>query len=77
MKFSQSVYCQDALLSTGEAPFEERTKNDSYWGSGSDDPNGPGKNMLGKLLVEIRTNIRADLAKLKPSYRDFLYHGIP
>lgn len=54
VKFSKSGILRDHLNKTGKAYLEERTKNDSFWGSGSDDPNGPGKNMLGKLLMEIR-----------------------
>ncbi len=31
------------------------TTNDSYWADGGD---GSGKNMLGKLLMELRTELR-------------------
>lgn len=32
----------------------EHTANDSYWGDGGD---GSGKNMLGRILMEIRDKI--------------------
>ena len=46
------------LLATGDAYLEERTANDSYWGSGSWRPNGPGANMLGRCLMAIRSELR-------------------
>jgi len=46
------------LLSTGNAKIVERTKNDSFWGSGADDNSGTGGNMLGKLLVKVRDQVR-------------------
>lgn len=57
-KFTQNKEAQRALLSTGDAYLEERTKNDSYWASGDDNAGGTGKNMLGKMLVEVRTVLR-------------------
>lgn len=39
------------LLATGNAEIVEASPYDSYWGSGK---SGKGKNMLGKLLVELR-----------------------
>jgi ribA/ribD-fused uncharacterized protein len=58
-KFSQHDYCHEVLMGTGDSYIEERTKNDGTWGSGSDAPGGPGKNLLGKLLMEVRTERRA------------------
>lgn len=53
-KFTQNEAAQRALLSTGDAYLEERTVNDKEWGSGSDEAGGSGKNMLGKMLMEVR-----------------------
>lgn len=53
-KFTQHPKLREILLSTKEAILVEHTKNDSYWGDGGD---GTGKNMLGKILVEIREEL--------------------
>jgi N-glycosidase YbiA len=45
----------EILLSTGDALLVEKTTNDYYWGCGTD---GTGKNMLGKILMEIREQLR-------------------
>lgn len=50
-KFIQNDDCCEMLLSTGNATLVEHTKNDSYWADGG---NGNGKNMLGKILMEVR-----------------------
>ncbi len=54
-KFTQHSDLTEELLATGTAEIVEHTRNDSYWGDGGD---GSGKNMLGKLLMEIRDRIR-------------------
>ena len=54
-KFTQHRTLADLLLSTGDAELVEHTKNDSYWGDGGD---GSGRNMLGRLLVELRDQLR-------------------
>lgn len=56
-KFTRNRMCMDALLKTGDAHLEERTQNDAYWGTGSDQEGGPGKNRLGFLLMEVRSLI--------------------
>jgi len=45
----------DLLLSTGEEEIFEETTDDYYWGRGS---SGVGLNMLGKLLMDLRTEYR-------------------
>lgn len=50
-KFAQHEEIRQILLDTGDAVLVEHTANDSYWGDGSD---GKGKNMLGKILMEVR-----------------------
>lgn len=54
-KFTQSDSLRKLLLSTGDALLVEAAPNDYYWGSGKD---GTGKNMLGKLLVKLREEIK-------------------
>lgn len=53
-KFTQHEDCKSMLLSTGDAELIEHTTNDSYWADGGD---GTGKNMLGKILMEIRAEL--------------------
>lgn len=55
LKFTQNLEMQTVLLDTGDALLVEHTKNDRYWGDGGD---GRGKNMLGKILMEVRTELR-------------------
>jgi ribA/ribD-fused uncharacterized protein len=55
-KFTQHPELRDVLLATGEAKLVEHTSNDSYWGDGGD---GSGKNMLGRILMEVRTELQA------------------
>lgn len=54
-KFSQHEELRVMLLATGEAKLVEHTANDSYWGDGGD---GSGKNMLGRILMEVREKLR-------------------
>jgi N-glycosidase YbiA len=54
-KFSQHEALRQFLLATGDATLIEHTKNDRYWGDGGD---GTGKNMLGKILMQIRAEFR-------------------
>ena len=50
-KFSQSATLRQLLISTGDSYLYENSPYDSYWGVGR---NGNGKNMLGKILMEVR-----------------------
>lgn len=54
-KFSQHAELRKILLATGDAVIVEHTQNDSYWGDGGD---GSGQNMLGRILMEIREELR-------------------
>jgi ribA/ribD-fused uncharacterized protein len=54
-KFMQHPTLKTQLLNTGNAEIIEHTSNDSYWADGGD---GKGKNMLGKLLMAVRDEIR-------------------
>jgi N-glycosidase YbiA len=54
-KFTQHEDLKKILLETGDAYLVEHTTNDSYWGDGGD---GSGRNMLGKLLMELREELK-------------------
>ena len=56
-KLAQHADVRDLLLSTGDAELVEHTTNDRYWGDGGD---GTGRNMLGRLLMELRAELAAD-----------------
>jgi ribA/ribD-fused uncharacterized protein len=58
-KFTQHAELLTLLLATGDAHLVEHTTNDSYWGDGGD---GSGKNMLGRILMELREELRQDAA---------------
>jgi N-glycosidase YbiA len=58
-KFTQHADLQKLLLETGDLKIVERTENDRYWGDGGD---GSGKNMLGRLLMEVRELLRNSAA---------------
>ena len=55
-KFTQHEELKAVLLGTGDAVLVEHTANDSYWGDGGD---GSGKNRLGRLLMQLRDELRA------------------
>lgn len=45
------------LLETGDAILIEKSKTDSFWGTGK---KGNGKNMLGKSLMKVRDEIKEE-----------------
>ena len=57
-KFRQHPSLRSLLLSTGQAYLIEHTRNDAYWGDGGD---GTGKNMLGRILMEVREELRGEV----------------
>lgn len=57
-KFVRHHDIQQILLSTGDEELIEATTNDYYWGCGT---NKTGKNMLGKILMEVRSEIQERL----------------
>src|SRR5258708_5030411 len=72
-KFTQHADLQELLLSTGQSRLVESTTVDNavnrLWG----EVNGQGKNMLGMLLMEPRTQLRVEHleaeAQIRPSLR--------
>ena len=53
-KFKAHADIRAQLLSTGDSVLIEKTTSDTYWGCGSA---GTGRNMLGQILMEIRTQL--------------------
>lgn len=53
-KFTQHDRPKRRLLGTGTAILIEHTAKDIYWGDGGD---GSGKNRLGHLLMQVRTEL--------------------
>ena len=56
-KFAAHPEIRAVLLGTGDAELVEATTGDYYWGQGT---NGTGRNMLGKILMELRAALRAE-----------------
>src|SRR4028118_1578205 len=54
-KFESHAGIREILLATGDEEIIENSPIDYYWGCGAD---GSGKNMLGKILVEVREILR-------------------
>lgn len=59
-KVSQHEYVRRKLLATGDRELVENSWRDDYWGWG---PNRDGQNMLGKLWMEVRAEIRRSTTK--------------
>jgi ribA/ribD-fused uncharacterized protein len=65
-KFIQHPDLKTKLLETGTRPVGEASARDKYWGIGTsadtakaNDPSKwPGKNVTGKLLMELRTEFK-------------------
>jgi ribA/ribD-fused uncharacterized protein len=55
-KFIQHNDLKQLLLDTGNKLLVEHTTNDNYWGDNGD---GTGENKLGKLLMEVRGELRS------------------
>jgi ribA/ribD-fused uncharacterized protein len=55
-KFAQHDDLRSMLLATGDAKLVEHTENDAYWGDAGD---GSGQNMLGRILMQVRTELLA------------------
>lgn len=56
----------DLLLATGERPIVEDSRKDDYWGAKGGEANLlAGRNVLGRLLMELRELVRNDPARLE------------
>jgi ribA/ribD-fused uncharacterized protein len=53
-KFQQNPVLATRLLDTGDYWLIEKSRSDSYWGSG---PNGCGMNKTGRILMKIRREL--------------------
>ena len=60
-KFEAHDEIRGLLLGTGDEELVEDAPRDYYWGCGAD---GTGKNMLGKILMEVRSVLRDREARL-------------
>lgn len=56
-KFSAHADIRAILLGTGDEEIVENAPRDYYWGCGA---SGGGKNMLGRILMEVRATLRHD-----------------
>ncbi len=54
-KFKQNDDAKKVLLKTGDQEIIEKTTKDYYWGCGTE---GTGKNILGKILMEVRDTLK-------------------
>jgi len=65
-KFIQHPDLKTKLMETGARPIGEASARDKYWGIGTsadtskakDPTKWPGKNVLGKMLIELRTELK-------------------
>lgn len=64
-KFTQHDDLQAILVSTGDLRLVERARTDNLVNREWGEVNGKGKNMLGVLLMEVRSQIRCELASGK------------
>ena len=55
-KFTQSEELKQKLLETGDNELVRDSTHDVYWGAGAENT---GQNMIGKILMEIRDELRA------------------
>lgn len=56
-KADQHEYVRRKLLATGDRELIENSWRDDFWGWG---PNRDGRNMLGKLWMEVRAELRGE-----------------
>ena len=56
LKFTQNEELAQRLLATGNETLVEDSPRDAYWGCGQD---GRGKNVMGQLLMEVRSHLRS------------------
>ena len=54
-KFTQHPELRNMLLATGDVELIEHTRNDDFWADRGD---GSGQNMLGKILMDVRAELK-------------------
>jgi ribA/ribD-fused uncharacterized protein len=59
-KFTQHINLKKELMRTGDAELVENAATDYYWGCGKD---GTGENKLGKILMEVREQLKINTNK--------------
>lgn len=59
-KFKQNEQILKKLLETGDAYIVEATVKENYWGCG---PNNDGQNNYGKIVMAVRSKLRAESKK--------------
>lgn len=57
-KFETDADLRELLLATSDEPLVENAPTDYYWGCGK---TGTGRNMLGKMLMEVRAQLRQSI----------------
>lgn len=73
----------DLLLATGDCPIVEQSRRDDFWGAKvADDGTLVGRNVLGRFLMELREQLKADSSESlrvvePPSIPEFLLFGRP
>ncbi len=70
------------LLSTDDKPIVEESKKDAFWGAKRiDEDTLEGANVLGRLLMELREELKRDCPSLlrvvPPAIPNFLLFGLP
>lgn len=60
-KFTQDPKLKALLLSTGDRELIKDTPHDYIWGCGKDET---GQNLFGKVLMEVRAQIRKDVKEV-------------
>lgn len=65
-KFTQYDDLRELLLSTGDARLVEAATTDNEVNRTWGEVNGVGRNMLGKLLMEVRAELRENTEALEP-----------
>lgn len=61
-KFRTHAELTQLLLETGDEELVEAAPGDYFWGRGK---SGTGQNWLGKILMEVRTELRQNLTEVK------------
>ncbi|MGF1694402.1 GTP cyclohydrolase II [Vibrio lamellibrachiae] len=81
-KFTQHTQLAFHLVNTGDIDLKEHSHKDDFWGDGGD---GHGSNVLGQILMEIRSSLKTqtpfnlvsfiDAAKLPTRWGEFKMHA--